>query len=64
MKNVTISGIPKNEMVWETVKNEKGETFFITSKEKREEYFLYNEENGKVKKIAKAKTPIKLYEKI
>ena len=64
MRRKTIQGIPKTEIVWETITNGEGKIFFITSKEKREEYFLCIEQNGKIQKIAKAKTPIKLYEKI
>lgn len=64
MKNKSVQGIPKSEIIWETIVNNKGKIFFITSKERREEYFLYVEQNGKIQKIAKAKTPIRLYEKI
>ena len=64
MKNKSVQGIPKNEMIWETIMNNKEKIFFVTSKERREEYFLYTEQNGKIQKIAKAKTPIRLYEKI
>lgn len=64
MKNKSVQGIPKSEIIWETIVNNKGKIFFITSKERREEYFLYAEQNGKIQKIAKAKTPIRLYEKI
>lgn len=64
MKNKSVQGIPKSEIIWETIVNNNGKIFFITSKERREEYFLYAEQNGKIQKIAKAKTPIRLYEKI
>ena len=64
VKNKSVQGIPKSEIIWETIVNNKGKIFFITSKERREEYFLYVEQNGKIQKIAKAKTPIRLYEKI
>ena len=64
MKNKSVQGIPKSETIWETIVNNKGKIFFITSKERREEYFLYAKQNGKIQKIAKAKTPIRLYEKI
>ena len=64
MKNKSVQGIPKSEIIWETIVNNKGKIFFITSKERREEYFLYAEQNGKIQKITKAKTPIRLYEKI
>lgn len=60
----SIQGIPKSEIIWETITNSEGKIFFITSKERREEYFLYTKKGGKIQKIAKAKTPIKLYEKI
>ncbi len=64
MKTKSVIGIPKSEIIWETIMSNKGKIFFITSKERREEYFLYVEQNGKIQKIAKAKTPIRLYEKI
>lgn len=64
MKTKSVIGIPKSEVIWETIMSNKGKIFFITSKERRDEYFLYAEQNGKIQKIAKAKTPIRLYEKI
>ena len=64
VKNKSVQRIHKSEIIWETIVNNKGKIFFITSKERREEYFLYAKQNGKIQKIAKAKTPIRLYEKI
>lgn len=64
MKSKSVQGIPKSETVWETITNEKGEMFFVTSKERRDEYYLYQKQKEKAVKIAKAKTPIKLYKKI
>lgn len=64
MKTKSVIEIPKSEIIWETIMSNKGKIFFITSKERRDEYFLYAEQNGKIQKIAKAKTPIRLYEKI
>ena len=64
MKTKSVIGIPKSEIIWETIMSNKGKIFFITSKERRDEYFLHAEQNGKIQKIAKAKTPIRLYDKI
>lgn len=56
-------GIPSTERVWVTLKTANGEIFFITSKEARDFYFLYKEENGKAMKLGKAKSPLELEEK-
>ncbi len=60
---MSVNGIPKTERVWVTRKTAKGETFYITSKETRDCYFLYKEENGKAVKLGKAKSPLDLEEK-
>lgn len=51
-------GISRTETIWLTRTTLKGEKYYITSKENRDCYFLYKEENGKATKIAKAATPI------
>ena len=58
-----ISGIPKSETIWVKRTTSKGEIYYITSKENRDFYFLYNEENGKAVKIGKAKSPLELESK-
>ncbi len=56
-------GIPSTERVWVTLRASNGEIFYITSKEARDFYFLYKEENGKAVKLGKAKSPFELEEK-
>lgn len=58
-----VNGIPKTEQVWVKRTTSKGEIYYITSKENREFYFLYKEENGKAVKIGKAKSPLELESK-
>jgi len=55
-------GIPKTERVWVTRTTEKGDTFYITSKETdRTVYFLYKLTDGKAVKQGKG-SPEKLME--
>ena len=58
-----ITGIPKTEQIWVKRTTSKGEIYYITSKENRDFYFLYKEENGKAVKIGKAKSPLELESK-
>lgn len=60
---MAINGIPKNEKIWVKRITEKDETFYITSKEARDYYFIYKYENGKATKLGKAKSPLDLEEK-
>lgn len=60
---MSINGIPKSERIWVTHKTEKGETFYITSKESRDCYFIYKEEKGKAVKLGKASSPVDLEKK-
>ena len=57
------NGIPKTERIWETRLTGDGRKFYVTSKESRDYYFLYKEENGKAVKLGKAKTPLELEKK-
>ena len=41
---MTIDGIPKTERIWVERTTEKGEVYYITSKEARDYYFLYKME--------------------
>lgn len=59
----TVTGIPKTERIWVTHKNLKGETFYITSKETRDSYFLYRVENDRVVRLGKSKSPLELEQK-
>lgn len=58
-----IIGIPKTEQIWVKRIASKGEIYYITSKENRDFYFLYKEENDKAVKIGKAKSPLELESK-
>lgn len=58
-----VNGIPNTEMIWIMRKTDKGEIFYITSKEARDLYFLYKYENGKAIKLGKSKSPLDLEEK-
>jgi len=57
---------PKNETVWLSYANKKGETIYIlTSKPDRDYYFLYevDAQSGDTKKLGRAKSPIELENK-
>ena len=55
---------PRGERVWTGYYNGAGELLFIlTSKETREWYFLYALEDGKFKKLGRAKSPTELESK-
>ena len=58
-----VIGIPKTEQKWVKRTTLNGEIYYITSKENRDFYFLYKEENGKAVKIGKAKSPLELENK-
>lgn len=60
---MTVNGIPKTERIWLKRINEKGETFYITSKENRDHYYLYKTNNDKAVKLGKAKSPLELEQK-
>ena len=59
-----MTGIPSTETVWVTEVSASGVTYAITSKASRDKYFLYREEDGKAVKIASAKNPLGLNDKI
>lgn len=58
-----VNGIPKTERIWVKRITEKGETYYITSKDTRDYYFLYKMENDKAVKLGKAKSPLELEQK-
>lgn len=58
-----VNGIPKTERIWVKCITEKGETYYITSKDTRDYYFLYKMENDKAVKLGKAKSPLELEQK-
>ena len=59
-----MTGIPLTETVWVTEVSPSGVTYAVTSKASRDKYFLYREENGKAVKIASAKNPLDLNDKL
>lgn len=59
-----MTGIPSSEFLLVTTVSKTGVTYYTTSKWSRDKYFLYREENGKAVKIASAKSPLDLEEKI
>lgn len=60
---MAVNGIPKTERIWVKRITEKGETYYITSKDTRDYYFLYKMENDKAVKLGKAKSPLELEQK-
>lgn len=58
-----VSGIPKTERIWVKRITEKGETYYITSKDTRDYYFLYKMDGDKAVKLGKAKSPLELEQK-
>lgn len=56
---------PKGEIVWVNYANRRGEIIYIlTSKASRDHYYLYEVlEDGKLKKLGKAKEPPELEKK-
>ena len=56
--------IPKDERVWVTYKNKRGEVrYLITSKQARDVYFLYEQIDGDLKRLWKSPSPEALLEK-
>lgn len=60
---MAVNGIPKTERIWVKRITEKGETYYITSKDTRDYYFLYKMEKDKAVKLGKAKSPLELEQK-
>lgn len=58
-----VNGIPKTERIWVKRITEKGETYYITSKDTRDYYFLYKMDGDKAVKLGKAKSPLELEQK-
>lgn len=58
-----IPGIPKSERIWLKRITSNGDTYYITSKETRDCYYLYKMENNKAIKLGKAPTPTELEKK-
>ena len=60
---MAVNGIPKTERIWVKRITEKGETYYITSKDTRDYYFLYKIDGEKAVKLGKAKSPLELEQK-
>lgn len=60
---MAVNGISKTERIWVKRITEKGETYYITSKDTRDYYFLYKMEGDKAVKLGKAKSPLELEQK-
>lgn len=60
---MAVNGIPKTERIWVKRITEKGETYYITSKDIRDYYFLYKMDGDKAVKLGKAKSPLELEQK-
>lgn len=60
---MAVNGIPKTERIWVKRITEKGETYYITSKDTRDYYFLYKMDGEKAVKLGKAKSPLELEQK-
>ena len=60
---MAVNGIPKTERMWVKRITEKGETYYITSKDTRDYYFLYKMDGDKAVKLGKAKSPLELEQK-
>lgn len=52
--------IPKNEILWETIKTESNIEYIVTSTKDRSKYILYKVNTSDLNKISTAKTPIEL----
>ena len=59
-----MKGIPSNEKIWLTRVFPNGEMYYITSKATRDCYYLYKDNDGTAKKIAKGKNPLELEARI
>ena len=61
LDGVYLMRYPRGEIVWIGYYNKDHKLLFvITSKPARDYYFLYGVENGELKKLGRAKTPIEL----
>lgn len=60
---MAVNGIPKTERIWVKRITEKGDTYYITSKDTRDYYFLYKMDGDKAVKLGKAKSPLELEQK-
>ncbi len=52
--------LPSAEIKWETITNENGDVFIVTSNKERSLYYIYSFDGKEYTKIDKAKTPPEL----
>ncbi|MCD8376455.1 MAG: hypothetical protein LUD69_05880 [Oscillospiraceae bacterium] len=52
-------GIPKTEILWETIRLDDA-TYYVTSKKERTLYYIYKQSGNGLEKLGKAKTPVEL----
>lgn len=57
-----MEGIPNNEIVWLHRIEKNGDQYYITSKERRDFYYIYKIEGNKAIKLGKSKNPADLEE--
>lgn len=57
-----VNGISRSEIRWIHIFTEKNE-YYVTSKESRDNYFLYQMRDGKAEKIGKSRSPADLEER-
>lgn len=57
-----MEGIPNNEIVWLHRIEKNGDQYYITSKERRDFYYIYKIEGNKAIKLGKSKSPADLEE--
>ena len=55
-----MSKLPSSEILWETITNENGDVFIVTSNKERSLYYIYSFDGKEYTKIDKAKTPPEL----
>lgn len=55
--------IPHGEILWESYYYNGTLRYIVTSKQARDYYFLYAIEDGTLRKVGRAKTPVELREK-
>ncbi len=60
---MVVDGIPKMERIWVERITDKGEIYYITSKDIRDYYFLYKMDGDKAVKLGKDKSPLELEKK-
>ena len=52
--------LPSSETKWETITNENGDVFIVTSNKERSLYYIYSFDGEEYTKIDKARTPPEL----